>query len=199
MTTKKPAPTPVSDEYAVINRRGLYMSRFVSLILIVVSVLSFIAALHILGVFERANGVHRARNEAEHICITEVIGEGRYLGKRNMDWSARDATQYYVACVDRVAPTLIVPETVDQPLRFKMADEPAAFDGPTASKTAAPTTSPPQYVPVKTSRGQTIYVYVPAPTQSPASTTPHPKSPSPKPSPTPAPTQCSPACVPSAP
>lgn len=184
----------VTDEYAVMDRRGLYMSRFVALILIVGSVVAIVASLRVLVTFEKANAVHRARNEASHICIVELFGEGRHRAKQNLDWSPRESVAFYEECVDRVAATLIPPNSVRAPLRFRGPDQQTPL--PTNGKKTTATPAPPI-------RYRSIYVPSSADNPTPRSTSAprstHRATPRPSRRPTPKPTPCNPACIPNPP
>lgn len=188
----------VPSEFAVIDRRGLYMSRFVAIVLMAGSAMAVVASLRVVSAFEGANAVHRARNEASHICIVETIGEGRHLAKSNHDWSPRDAVMFYERCVDEVSRTLVPPKTVNDPLRFQRPD--AQLPSPTNPKvSAAPTQGP--VGPMGPASPETIYVPVPStpePTSAPSQRPSTRPTPRPTTRPTSAPT-CDPACLPSPP
>lgn len=205
MPTKKAETTqltiPIGEDTIVVGRRNLWLSIFVIVLLIVGSVTATAASLRVVTAFEHANAVHRARNEASHICVVEVIGEARHRAKRNLDWSPRDSVVFYNECVNRVAPSLIPPETVRSPLRFRPAA--AEVDPATATPTAS---SLALAQPSATPQNREIYVpsaprSAPAPRSTPQPTTSRSSTPAPtrRPTPRPTPAPCPVMCVPAPP
>lgn len=191
---------PIGEDTVVVGRRNLWLAIFVVVLLIVGSVVATAASLRVVTAFEHANAVHRARNEASHICVVEVIGEARHRAKAGLDWTPRASVEFYDECVNRVAPSLIPPETVRSPLRFRpaAAETDAATATPTASSLAIAQPTP-------TPRDREIFVpYAPPSSTAPRSTPPpatrrSAPTPTRRPTPRPTPTPCPVTCVPTPP